>query len=200
MNISPKSSLRLFALLAFATATLIGSASAQIKMATVDMEKLFNDFHRTGEIQKEINIERARIQKDNNLRLADIRGIDDQIQGIRKKLEAGSLGAKEGQDLRKQAAELKQDGIHKERERTEFLERRNRALNERMRKEMRQILQNIRQVVTERAKSQNFDYILDTSGKTTQGVPFVLYASEPKDLTEKILNEINEKAKQASAQ
>ena len=190
---------RAVAILGLALAALTSSAFAELKMATVDMEKLFNDYYRTGEVQKEINIERARIQKDNNLRLTAIRGIDDQIQEIRKKVNEAGVGTKEKQDLRKEAAELKQDGIHKERERTEYLERRNRALNERMRKEMLGILDGIRRRVTEQAKAGDYDYILDVSGKTTQGIPFVLHAKDSRDLTEQILTEMNAEAKQASA-
>ena len=178
-------------------AALSSSAFGQLKIATVNMEKLFNDFYRTSEVQKAINIERARIQKDNNLRLADIRKIDDKMQEIRKKLKS-DIGAKQKQDLGQEAKELQQDGIHKERERTEFLERRNRALNEKMRKQMRSILLEIQDVVSEKAKTGNYDYILDKSGNTNQGIPFVLHAKESVDLTEGILNEINAEAKEAS--
>lgn len=161
-----------------------------LKIATVDMEKLFNDFHRTNEVQKEINIERARIQKDNNLRLADIRSIDDEMQKIREQLK-GDLGEKKKQDLNRKASELQQDGVHKERERTEFLERRNKALNEKMRKQMRSILLEIQESVSELAKAGNYDYIFDKSGNTNQGVPFVLHAKEMADLTDDLLKDIN---------
>ena len=161
-----------------------------LKIATVDMEKLFNDFHRTNEVQKEINIERARIQKDNNLRLADIRSIDDEMQKIREQLK-GDPGEKKKQDLNRKASELQQDGVHKERERTEFLERRNKALNEKMRKQMRSILLEIQESVSELAKAGNYDYIFDKSGNTNQGVPFVLHAKEMADLTDDLLKDIN---------
>ena len=100
------------------------------------MERLFNEYHLTGAIQKEINIERARIQKDNNLRLADIREIETTIQEIREQLKDLNIGAKKQNELFQESNDLQQDGIHKERERSEFLERRNGSLNEKMRKQM----------------------------------------------------------------
>jgi len=170
------------------------AAAQSIKIATVDMERLFNEFHRTNEVQKEINIERARIQKDNNVRLSDIRSIDDEMQSIRKQLES-DIGAKKKQDLNSKAKELQQDGIHKERERTEFLERRQKALNQKMRKQMRAILVEIQQSVSEKAKADNYDYVFDKSATTSTQLPFVLHAKEMTDLTEELLNEINAAAK-----
>jgi len=173
------------------------AAAQKLKIATVNMERLFNEFHRTSEVQKEINIERARIQKDNNERLADIREIDNKMQKIREELKDKELGAKKKQDLHQEAGDLQQDGIHKERERTEFLERRNKALNQKMRKQMRAILNEIQESVSERAKAGNYDYIFDKSGNTNQGVPFILHAKEMSDLTEELLKEINAAAAKA---
>ncbi|MGJ8697014.1 MAG: OmpH family outer membrane protein [Verrucomicrobiaceae bacterium] len=182
-----------FLLTIFGLVVLTSVATAQrLKIATVDMERLFNDYYRTTEIQKEINIERARIQKDNNIRLADIREIEDNIQGLRKQLEDDSLGDKERQDIGQQIVDLRQDGIHKERERSEFLDRRNRSINDRMRKQMRAILNDIQREVSERAKAGNYDYIFDKSGNSSQGIPFVLHAREMTDLTDSLLTEINE--------
>lgn len=50
-------------------ALFIGNAGAQeakLKIATVDMAQLFKEFYKTAIAQQEINVERARIQKDNN--------------------------------------------------------------------------------------------------------------------------------------
>ncbi len=168
------------------------SAQQRLKIATVDMERLFNEYHKTAEVQRDINIERARIQKDNNNKLSGIREIDAKLQEIRDKLAGGEVGEKQRRSLNDQSRELQQDGKSKERERTEFLERRNRALTEKMRKKMRGILVTIQRSVSERAKEGNYDFILDSSGKSNQGIPFVIHARETTDLTDSLLKEINE--------
>ena len=95
-----------------ASITLMSSAGAQrLKIATVNMEKLFDDYKRTAEIQKDINIERARIQKDNNLRLADIRAIENNIEDLRKQLGNKDIGDKKKRELSQELQELSQDGI-----------------------------------------------------------------------------------------
>jgi outer membrane protein len=186
--------IRFFALLAGFLMLQSGANAQRLKIATVDMERLFNEYHKTSSVQRDINIERARIQKDNNLRLKDIRDIDDSLQKIREQLKDTELGDKKRQDLRQEAGDLSQDGIHKERERSEFLERRNRTLSEKMTKQMRAILVKIQRVVSERAKAGNYDYIFDQSGNSNQGIPFVLHARDTTDLTDSLLEEINQDA------
>ena len=63
-------------------ALFVGSAAAQdakLKIATVDMQQLFKEYYRTTEAQQQINVERARIQKDNNEKLTAIRQIESDI-------------------------------------------------------------------------------------------------------------------------
>ncbi len=160
------------------------------------MERLFNEYYQTAKIQREINIDRARIQRDNNDRLANIREIDSKLQKIREQLKSEDIGAKEREDLLTESRELSQDGKSKERERTEFLDRRNRALSERMRKQMRGILVKIQRTVSERAKEGNYDFIFDSSGNSNQGIPFVLHARETTDLTDNLLEELNKDAEE----
>lgn len=186
--------IRFFALLAAFLMLHSGANAQRLKIATVDMERLFNEYHKTTSVQRDINIERARIQKDNNLRLKDIRDIDDSLQKIREQLKDEELGEKKRQDLRQEASDLSQDGIHKERERSEFLERRNRTLSEKMTKQMRAILVKIQREVSERAKAGNYDYIFDQSGNSNQGIPFVLHARDTTDLTDSLLEKINQDA------
>jgi len=54
------------------------TAAYRLKIATVDMQELFKHYYRTNEAQKQINVERARIQKDNNERMAKIRDLAKQ--------------------------------------------------------------------------------------------------------------------------
>lgn len=181
----------LFAILVL---TPVVHGQQRLKIATVSMERLFNDFHQTGKIQREINIERARIQRDNNERLAKIREIDAQLQKIREELKKEDIGEKERVDFIAESNGLAQDGKSKERERKEFLNRRNRALSDKMRKQMRGILVKIQRTVSERAKEGNYDFIFDASGNSNQGIPFVLHSRDTTDLTNSLLAEINEGA------
>ena len=177
-------------------AALVASASAQdkLKIATVDMQELFKQYYKTNEAQKQINVERARIQKDNNERLARIRELEGQLGALRKQLEDPAINDAKKQALFKDWQMQQQEGIALDRERREFLQRRNQALNEKMVQRMKGILEEIRKLVEEQAKTDDYDYVFDKSGLSTSQVPFLLYTKDATDITAGLLKNLNKDA------
>jgi Skp family chaperone for outer membrane proteins len=185
----------------FAVATLVAAltcfASAQdakLKIATVDMQELFKNYYRTNEAQKQINIERARIQKENNERTAKIRELETSLAKLSKQLEDPALADSKKQSLYKDFQAQQQEGTALDRERREFLQRRNQMLNERMLQRMKGILEEIRKIVEEHAKAENYDYVFDKSGLSTSQVPFLLYTKDATDVTAVLLKDLNKEA------
>ena len=180
---------------------LSGAAAAQegkLKIATVDMQQLFKEYHRTNEAQKEINVERAKIQKDNNERLGRIRELDTELQNMRKQLEDPSIAEAKKQTVFNEWNVKQGEGIALDRERREFLQRRNSLLNEKMVARMKGILEEIRKLVEEKAKAEDFDYVFDKSGLSTSQVPFFLYTNDATDITAVLLKELNKDAPKES--
>lgn len=181
-------------------ALFISSASAQdkLKIATVDMQELFKQYYRTNEAQKQINVERARIQKDNNERLARIRELETNLRNLKKQIEDPSTSDPRKQTLFKDWQMQQQEGIALDRERREFLQRRNQALNEKMVQRMKGILEEIRKLVEEQAKTDDYDYVFDKSGLSTSQVPFLLYTKDATDVTAALLKDLNKDAPEES--
>ena len=183
-------------------ALFVGSAAAQdakLKIATVDMQQLFKEYYRTTEAQQQINVERARIQKDNNEKLTAIRQIESDIALLKKQIEDPSLSDQKKAQVYKDHQAKNQEGIQLDKERREFLGRKNQALNEKMVQRMRGILEEIRKLVEERAKAENFDYVFDKSGMSTSQVPFLLYTKDATDITAALLKDLNKDAPAESA-
>jgi outer membrane protein len=183
-------------------ASLISAATAQeakLKIATVDMQELFKQYYRTNEAQKQINVERARIQKDNNERLARIRELETNLGTLKKQIEDPAINDSKKQALFKDWQMQQQEGIALDRERREFLQRRNQALNEKMVQRMKGILEEIRKLVEEQAKTDNYDYVFDKSGLSTSQVPFLLYTKDATDITAGLLKDLNKDAPEESA-
>jgi len=186
---------RIFAIaLAASLATVAVAQEAKLNIATVDMQELFKQYYRTNEAQKQINVERARIQKDNNERLTRIRVLESSLASLRKQLEDPSLNDSKKQTLYKDWQTQQQEGVALDRERREFLQRRNQALNEKMVQRMKGILEEIRKLVEEKAKLDNYDYVFDKSGLSTSQVPFLLYTKDATDITASLLKDLNKDA------
>ena len=189
----------IFRQLAFAAATTLlfslpAVAQDKLKIATVDMQTLFKQYHRTNAAQKEVNVERAKIQQNNNESLETIRALENELQGLRKQLDDPSLSDKRKQELFKDFQMKTQEGVALDRERREFLQRRNTALNEKMVQKMRGILEEIRKLVEQRAKADGYDYVFDKSGLSTSQVPFLLYTKDATDITAGLLGVLNKDA------
>ncbi len=183
-----KKSLTAFILAAISSISL---SQAELKFATIDMNKLFEGYHKTDAAQKEINVERARVQKENDERLAKIRDLETDIKSLRKKLEDPTLGDKKKMELGKKFEEKRQEGIALDRERREFLQRRNAALMEKTRQDMKIILDEINVVIEVAAKSDNYDYIFNKSATGANQVPFLLFAKDAVDITDQLSAKLN---------
>ncbi|MES2996726.1 MAG: OmpH family outer membrane protein [Verrucomicrobiota bacterium] len=177
--------------------TLAANVSAQngsLKIATVDMQELFKQYHRTNNAQNEINIERTRINKDNNERLTRIRALEESLQKLSKQLDDPSINEQKKQALYKDFQAQQQEGTALDRERREFLQRRHKMLNEKTMQQMKGILEEIRKLVEEQAKKDNYDYVFDKSGLSTSQVPILLYTKDATDITTKLLKDLNKDA------
>ncbi len=184
----------LFLAAAVAATTCLASAQAAPKIATVDMQELFKQYFRTNEAQQQINVERARIQKDNNERLVRIRELETSLTELRQQIDDPSLPDSRKQTLFRDLQAQQQEAIHLDRERREFLQRRNQALNERMVQRMRGILEEIRALVEEQARQDDYDFVFDKSGLSTSQVPLLLYTKDASDITAIILKDLNKDA------
>lgn len=181
----------------FALCTCVSAEEAQ-RIATVDMQKLIKEYHRTGSLQKEMNVERIRIEQANTERLETINALEDELKLVRKQLDDPSLSDKKKAELFKNFQIKTQEGVSLDRERREFLKRRTTALNEKMMMIMRKLLEEVRALVVNRAKTDDYDYVFDRSGFSTSQVPFLLYSKDAVDLTGDILKILNKDAPEES--
>ena len=193
-----KSSIKFSAILGLIATLSIGSASAQrLKIATVDMQELFKQYHRTTEEQQKFSEEFARIQKENNERLTGIRTIEEQLQVLKKQIEDPTLSDNVKREKSREFQLKLDEAKAMDRERREFLGRRTRALELKKQASMKGILEEIRKLITEYSKNEDYDYVLDKSGLSSNQVPFLLFTKDATDATAALLAKLNQNASQS---
>jgi outer membrane protein len=74
-----------------------------------------------------------------------------------------------------------------------FRESEDKRINKEMVAAMRDSLNRITEASQQLAKERNIDALLDTSGDTNTGVPFVLYSGDALDLTDDVIALLDEK-------
>lgn len=176
-------------------ASLFTAANAQnLKVATVDMQELFKQYHQTIEAQEQINLERAKINQSNEERLVRIKEIETNLVNFKKQIDDPSVNESKKQGLKKDFELQKQEGIQLDKERREFIQRRTEALNQNMMERMKSILNDIRKLVEERSKADNYDLVIDKSGASNSQIPVLLYSKDSMDITASLLKVLNKDA------
>jgi Skp family chaperone for outer membrane proteins len=110
---------------------------------------------------------------------------------MRKELGDPAISESRKQSVFAEWRSKQQEGIALDRERREFLQRRNQSLNEKMVQRTRGILDEIRKRVEEMARAGDYDYVIDKSGLSTSQVPFFLYTKGSTDITTPLLRDLN---------
>ena len=189
---------RLTALAAFAALLLLPltvSADPKMKLGTVNMAKLLTEYHLTKAALAEEDVEREEIKKDDQERIVAIKAMNDEMKLLDAELRDPSLAeAKRRASLEKlKLYDAKIKALGKERD--DFLQRRGKALNQKMGSIMNEIRIEVVNSVAAHAKdSTDVDYVVDSSGLTTAQVPFLLFAREKVDLTDDLLKLLNKES------
>jgi outer membrane protein len=158
----------------------------ELRVATVDIQKLFADYHQTRSSEQKINNERARIAKASQR-------IGDEIRQRRKVLQKRASLMKSETVPAEKKAQFKREKPVLERE-ISLLERkqekeRNAAtarLNRQMEARMNGILEEITRRAAQYAKEQGYHLLYDSSGTNSVQVPPILASAHAVDITSEL--------------
>lgn len=185
-------------LLALAVSTG-GIARAQqggrLKVATVDMQALFQDYHKTKTTRDAMQKDVDRVKDDQKDRIAKLQTLEKELKALKGQIEDPSL--KDDAKRRElqgnmQVKNQEFQGLRTEFE--EFIKRKDRAVKEQMALQMKEIFEELRTKVQEHAEKEGYDYVLDKTGTSTSQVPILLYTKDATDITGALLKTINEGA------
>jgi outer membrane protein len=173
---------------------MLSAQEANTKIATVDMQALFQAYHKTDETKKKFEEEQQLVIKDRDTRVESLKELEKNIQELGKQEADPSVADAKKQEIfnERQAKQQQFEGRRKELE--EFLQRKQRAMNEQIQVRMKEIFGEIQEKVQQHATDGGYDYVLDKSGASSSQVPILLYTKDATDITEVLLKTINEGA------
>jgi outer membrane protein len=174
--------------------SLLGFAStshAQVKIGTVDMNKIFSAYYKTKDAEARINEARneAKGELDERMdtykkNLDDINKLNDDIQKPALSTEAKSTKSKDRDDKITETKNL-------EREINEFRQTREKQLQEQAVRMRNGIVDEITKLVLDKVKVENYDLVMDRSGLSLNGVPILIFAKEGLDFSDEIIVQLN---------
>jgi outer membrane protein len=164
---------------------------AQGKIATVDMNRAFKEYTKTKDAETKINEAKNAAKKEYDDRADAYKKALDEINNLNKQLDSSALSA----DAKTKLAKDRDDKIanikNMEREINEFRQTRERQLQEQALRMREGIVKEITDVVMDKVKTNNLDFVFDKSGMSLNGVPLLMYAKENVDFTADVIAVLN---------
>ena len=179
-----------FILLAVA-AVLIQNCFAAQKIVTVNIEKLFNSYYKTSQVENIIKKQAQVYQDYLNKKMEQIKAIDKKFRVQLDKAQNVTISSADRSTAAKEAEKLSSE-IRVIRKEMEFYsnEKRKEMGNMTMKKRQ-ELMQEISASVRKVAEGLGADFVFDVSGKTTHQIPAVIYAKPSTDITNQVLQILN---------
>ncbi len=175
---------RIFALVRPAVALLfLGTVQAEIKVGTIDVNRVFKEYGRSKEAEAKINEAKNAAQKEDGERADTYKKALEEINKINAQLEVPALSAEAKAGKAKKREEKIAEIQHMEREITEFRQTREQELQEQVQRLRADILENIMKVVMAEVKLRNFDLVFDISGASLNRFSPILFSQANDDFT-----------------
>src|ERR1700757_258821 len=166
-------------------------AQGTLKIGTVDMQRAFKEYNKTKDAEAKINDAKNSAKKEYDDRADAYKKALDKDNNLNKQRESPALSA----DAKTKATKDRDDEIanikNMEREINEFRQTRERQLQEQALRMREGIVKEITDVVMDKVKSNNLDFVFDKSGMSLNGVPLLMYAKDNVDFTSDIIAVLN---------
>ncbi len=169
--------------------------AAELKIATVDLDKVFTAHPKTQAAEAELKKAETAIQDEMDKIMAEGRALQDEVAKLREAAKNPLLT----EDARIQKRDEAEDKLT---ELQEF-ELRARRTQETKLKQMREQVLKSRQTIVDElmaavnhfAEAGGYDLVLDRSGMTMNAVPLVAYSNPALDVTDKLIEYLKATAK-----
>lgn len=174
------------------------SASAQTKIATIDLRRVFDEYYKTKSADATLKDRAADLDKENKALMEQYKKVSEDYKKALDDANNQAVSADE-REKRKKAAEGKLLEIKElEQNLTQFERQARGTLEEQQRRMRDNILGEIRAVINIKAKAGAFTLVLDTVAESINKTPILLFTNGENDITDAVLAQLNASAPQGS--
>lgn len=169
-------------------------ATADIKAATIDVNKLLTEYHVA---KKEISILQAKRNEyaaEREERQKTLKEVVNKLTAVITKLKNKAIPEAKRKDLTEEYEDLisQYNALDKDLKESD-LDQTN-ITKEKMAKATRRLLDEIQKIIKQHAKNNGYHWIIDTSGVSNTQVSPLVYARNAKDITNEVLAILNKNA------
>lgn len=169
-------------------------AGADVKIGTVDMNRVFSEYSKTKDAQAKYSDAEKAANDDLNNRVETLKKSMEEINRLNSDAQREGL-SKEAQDAKKKEIEPKVAAARNlDREIAEFRTAKQKALQDQFLRMRKDIVDDIMKTVNDMVKEKGFDMVFDKSGLSAGAIPVVLYSRDDLDFSNDVLSVLNGKS------
>jgi outer membrane protein len=173
------------------TVALACAASAQTRIASVDLSRVFADYWKTKQATLALEERKADLIKELDNLNADKKKLLEQYQKLNAEANDQAV-APEEREKRKKATEAKLKDLKDSDESIkQFTVRSDTDLKSQFQRMRNNVLGEIKETVNAKAKSGGYSLVLDSAAETVNGTRVFLYSNGENDLTTAVLEQLN---------
>jgi len=181
----------LFSVAVAVVLTLPATVSAQSKIGTIDLHKVFDNYYKTKQVNVLLQDEATEFDNQYKTMVDGWKKCDDEYKGLIEKANDQAISADERSKSKlaanKKIAELKD----MDQAITDFKNRARTKLNDHETTRRKEILDEIKKVVETKAKAAGYSMIIDSAAESVNRTAILLYTNGENDITEAVLSQIN---------
>lgn len=188
---------KLICSLSFLALTL--SASAQTKIAVIDMKTVFDGYWKTKQASVTFEDRKKDYADQHQAMIDQYQAANEEYRKLRETVNEGAISSTEKDRRQKDADEKLQEIQKLERDIRDHQKSMEGNLTETRFRLRRNILREIREIINTKSKTENYTLVLDSAAEGINQTPVVLFSSGANDITEDILSKLNEGAPVSAA-
>ena len=180
--------------LAAAVAWPAGAQERRGGIAFVNMDRVFTEFHKTQVADAQLRAQAEEFSQERRQMIEEIQAAQETFNTLREESQDVAL-SEDARERRRREAEEKLLEIREIESRIErFDELRSKQLEDQGRRMRRGLVEEIRDTIRAYARRHQFEAVLDASGQSLNGIEIALYVDPRVDITEALLEILNEDA------
>src|SRR6202035_3585789 len=167
-------------------------AQAQMKVGTVDMQKIFTAYYKTHDAEEKLKEAQKAYKDELDQRMDEYKKNLDVINKLNEEMNKPELsGASKDQKAQERDSKISETkGLEKEI--SDFRQTREKQIQDQLKRMRDGIVEEIMKVVNDQVKTQNYDVVFHRSGFSANNiVPVLLYAKDNYDFSESVIGKLN---------
>ncbi len=170
---------------------MTGAWAAELKFATVDLDRVFTAHPKTQAAEAELKKAEEAIEIDMERVVAEGRALEEEVVRLREQARSPMLSEEARQQRRAEAedkiTELQEFQLRARRTQ----ETRLKQLRDSVMASRQGIVDELLELVADFAKAEGYDLIVDRSGMTMNMVPVAVFSSDRLDVTDQLIERLN---------